>query len=235
MPLTEKQRQHQKAYRERKKHDPEHQAKVKARQRANGAKYQKVYRDKNKNDPTFREKVRQQSNKWYIGVAGDSYRDRARKEQALRNEYGVQGSSKKCRGCNQDKDIVEFWLVKKYYDGFDYKCKSCRSNEYNNTYISKMFSRAKKRAKETNVPFTITKEDISVPDVCPVLGIPLEFGGGTGVENRANSPSLDRIIPELGYVPGNIAVISYRANLLKSNGTLEEHKMLVEWLTRTLG
>jgi hypothetical protein len=36
----------------------------------------------------------------------------------------------------------------------------------------------------------------------------------------ANSPSLDRIVPEVGYIDGNVRVISDRANRLKSNRTL---------------
>lgn len=37
-----------------------------------------------------------------------------------------------------------------------------------------------------------------------------------------NSPSLDKFKPALGYMPGNIAVISFRANQLKGDATLEE-------------
>ena len=42
-----------------------------------------------------------------------------------------------------------------------------------------------------------------------------------------DSPSLDRIVPELGYVKGNIRVISNRANHLKSDATLEEHRKIL--------
>ena len=49
------------------------------------------------------------------------------------------------------------------------------------------------------------------------------------------SPTLDKTIPALGYVPGNIAVISWRANRLKNNGTLEELEALVEWMRKQKG
>ena len=42
------------------------------------------------------------------------------------------------------------------------------------------------------------------------------FGGGA--QNPA-MPSIDRIIPSLGYVPGNVAVISLAANRIKSDCT----------------
>lgn len=35
-----------------------------------------------------------------------------------------------------------------------------------------MFSNAKKRAKEFDLPFNIRIEDILIPEICPLLGIP---------------------------------------------------------------
>ena len=60
-----------------------------------------------------------------------------------------------------------------------------------------------------------------------MFGFKLEFGSR---ENRFSSPSLDRIDNTKGYVPGNLQVISYRANQLKSDGTLEEFRKLVAHL-----
>ncbi len=90
----------------------------------------------------------------------------------------------------------------------------------------RILSSAKTRAKRDNLPFTITLQDIKIPENCPVLGIPLYIGG---VENRDHSPSLDRIIPVLGYIPENIMVISFRANRLKNNGTPEELHRVAEF------
>lgn len=88
--------------------------------------------------------------------------------------------------------------------------------------------RAKQRAKRDGTPCTITVADIVVPDVCPILGIPLfaTIGrkGGT-----PNSPSLDRIYPALGYVPGNVQVVSSRANTIKGTATPEELVLIAEW------
>lgn len=82
-----------------------------------------------------------------------------------------------------------------------------------------MLMSAKARAKKFSVPFSISKEDIRsvIADTCPVLGIPLMHNSGTSGGYADNSPSLDRIVPELGYVVGNIAVISMKANRIKSN------------------
>jgi hypothetical protein len=79
------------------------------------------------------------------------------------------------------------------------------------------------------LPFEITETDINIPDICPVLGIKLESGFGTG-SHTDFSPSLDKIIPSLGYIPGNVVVMSSRANRMKSDGSAEEHRRLADWL-----
>lgn len=89
-----------------------------------------------------------------------------------------------------------------------------------------LFSAAKTRSKRFDVPFNIQEFNIVIPELCPILGIPLKREEGKRTDA---SPSLDRIIPERGYVVGNIAVISDRANRLKNNGTSEEHRKIFEW------
>lgn len=88
-----------------------------------------------------------------------------------------------------------------------------------NTQEVYMLDRSKSRAKKKGFEHTITIEDIHIPEVCPLLGIPL-FPGIGGV--CPNSPTLDRIDSSKGYTPDNIWVISYKANTIKSNATPEE-------------
>lgn len=49
-----------------------------------------------------------------------------------------------------------------------------------------------------------------------------------------NSPTLDRIIPELGYVKNNIIVISFRANRIKCNATIDELKKITNFYENLL-
>lgn len=91
---------------------------------------------------------------------------------------------------------------------------------------------ARNRAKLQNLPCTITKDDIVIPQFCPVLGIPLVRARGRPDDN---SPSLDKIVPELGYVTGNIKVISMKANRLKSDGTEAEHLAIAEYMRKNSG
>jgi hypothetical protein len=90
----------------------------------------------------------------------------------------------------------------------------------------RILTRAKSRAKQKNIPFNLTLEDIEVPETCPLLGIPIVIQPKKGY--HPNSPSLDKIIPEKGYIKGNVWVISSRANTLKNDATLQELKTLVE-------
>jgi hypothetical protein len=86
--------------------------------------------------------------------------------------------------------------------------------------VATMLHAAKARARRVGVPFTLTPEDITIPERCPVLGLPLSRST-TGRATDA-SPSLDKIVPRLGYVPGNVVVISNRANTLKGHATIGE-------------
>lgn len=89
-------------------------------------------------------------------------------------------------------------------------------------------SAARGRAGREGLPFDLEAEDINFPDVCPVLGIPLFFS-----EDRVrtdNTPSIDKLKPGLGYVKGNVYVISWRANRLKGNATLDELERLVSYI-----
>ena len=85
---------------------------------------------------------------------------------------------------------------------------------------------AKSRAKLKGIPFDILVSDIDIPDKCPVLGIPLLWG-----DRLTNStPSIDRLIPEKGYVKGNCRVISMKANRLKNNASEEDLKAILSYI-----
>lgn len=86
---------------------------------------------------------------------------------------------------------------------------------------------AKNRARITGVPFSISESDIAVPVRCPVLGIDMRRHKGVPQDD---SYSLDRIDNTKGYVPGNVQVISRRANRLKNDATIEELESLVAHL-----
>lgn len=71
-----------------------------------------------------------------------------------------------------------------------------------------------------------------MPESCPVLGIPM-FSGTDGIQCD-NSPTLDRIIPELGYVRGNVIVVSAKANRIKNDATITEIQQVLDYYTLLL-
>lgn len=107
-------------------------------------------------------------------------------------------------------------------------CRAKRAKDAGTPLNELLFKRVQSRAKRDGIVFALRVEDVVVPEFCPVLGIRLERSRRNGPED--NSPSLDRIRPELGYVPGNVAVVSQRANRLKNNGTAEEHEAIARFI-----
>lgn len=93
-----------------------------------------------------------------------------------------------------------------------------------------MLKAAAKRAREQGLEFDLTKDDISIPAVCPVLGIPLFVRSKKGPGN--NSPSLDRFKNEIGYKKHNVNVISHRANRIKTDASVEELSKVLAYMMK---
>ena len=97
--------------------------------------------------------------------------------------------------------------------------------------VGTLLSKAKKRSVDKKLPFdldidylvSVFPEDM----ICPVFKTKMSFGG-----ELKTSPSIDRNIPEKGYVKGNISIISYRANQLKRDSNFNEMKLLFEWMKK---
>lgn len=161
-----------------------------------------------------------------------------------------------CRTCKLELPLDRYWKQASRKDGLQSECKGCmkqRTTAYhranrerlrprNNAVITRrrtsnpvkaLLACARTRAKFAGIDFTITEADLAFPDVCPVLGEPLQFGLGKGesmsLAVRDWRYSIDRIDNQLGYVPGNVIVVSYRANRLKSDANLEELRKLVKF------
>ena len=88
---------------------------------------------------------------------------------------------------------------------------------------------AKRRALKAGVRFELDEFCIEWNERCPVLGIELDYGrksrGG-----RENSPSIDRLDPDRGYVADNVSVVSAVANRIKSNAEAATIRQVADWL-----
>lgn len=93
--------------------------------------------------------------------------------------------------------------------------------------VRQMLISAKSRAKTRGIEFNIELADIVIPETCQILGVRLKLGDVYG-----GSPSLDRIDNSKGYVKGNIAVISHRANIIKRDASINELERIVEYMRK---
>jgi hypothetical protein len=97
--------------------------------------------------------------------------------------------------------------------------------------IKHTLSQAKRRAIKDGRDFDITIEDLlPLPTVCPVFGTPINY---TGTQARGfvdNSPSIDRIDSSKGYIKGNVQIISWRANRVKSDASVEELEAVIKYM-----
>lgn len=182
--------------------------------------------------------------------------------KATRNKDGLQGHCKSCvtehykaniekiKEYKKEYQITHIEKIKErkkvYYQNNSEDIKY-RANEYRKNNTDKIKDKKKDhykcnvdahilrciktRSKQKGIPFDLTIEDITYPEFCPVFGFKLQRNKGSNPAR--SSPSVDRIIPELGYVKGNIQMISQLANSMKSNATPEELLMFADWVIKT--
>lgn len=97
---------------------------------------------------------------------------------------------------------------------------------------------AKKRAAKAHVPFDLTEEYLEsiFTGTCPVFNTRLRLPNSEGGLKAPNTvrPSLDRIRPDMGYVPGNVIWISLRANQIKNDADPDQIQAVADWLRETM-
>lgn len=140
---------------------------------------------------------------------------------------------KVCTKCREEKELRAFTNDASQKDGKRSECTVCsramKRRSHQKDPRQHLLRGCRKRAKDRNIPFSITKEDIIIPEVCPILGIPLKVASERA---KDYSPTVDRIEPGLGYVPENIHVISARANRIKNDATPEELIKIGEYIKK---
>jgi hypothetical protein len=124
-------------------------------------------------------------------------------------------------------------------------CKSCEAlkmkERYTKNPVPQMLSNAKIRARQKGVPFSIKSEDIRsiwpADNKCPILKVKFEMGYSKVVgkkKDRFYAPSLDRVDPKLGYVPGNLLIICDIVNRMKQDASVEimekVYKFYKKWI-----
>jgi hypothetical protein len=95
--------------------------------------------------------------------------------------------------------------------------------------IKKIWLGLKQSASKRNIHFDLTIDELNnftFPITCPIFGMPLVYNRDCP---KDNSYSIDRIDSTKGYTIDNIVVISYKANRIKTDATLDELKQIVSF------
>ena len=135
---------------------------------------------------------------------------------------------KRCSRCKEHKPTTEFNNNPKASDGFRAQCKGCLNEIYVERCNAKpqwyRFLHKKANAKTSGIDFDLQYDELEWPVHCPVLGLELDYSFGKRTGVPPNSPSFDRIDPNMGYVRGNVIIVSHLANAIKTNATVDQLK-----------
>jgi len=169
-------------------------------------------------------------------------------------EVHTHQQGKVCTKCNKHQPLSKF-SKGNYKDGLIYTCKPCNKKYNDNRCRFKLwFTNKKSRVKyEGNAEFTIEPTDIpgvkireiktyfktvpsweptEYPKVCSEWGIKLDWSMN-GVSQH-NSPSLDRIDPKFGYIPGNVRIVCQSYNMAKGNCPPDEWDIIEKTIGRNI-
>lgn len=126
-------------------------------------------------------------------------------------------------GCRekQQSDSRKAWRTKtphhrKVWAGYSYSWRA-------RNIVRARLTLVRTRAKSLGLPFELSEEDVIIPKICPVLGIPID-------STREGRWTFDKIIPSLGYTKANTRIISSRANRLKNDASLEELEKIIQYI-----
>lgn len=146
---------------------------------------------------------------------------------------------KKCASCSLFLPLDKFYKTAQQKSGLSCYCKDCQKIKNKSKYdkkaddhqwrLQQTLKASKTRASKKGLEHTLTFEQLEQlypPDnCCPIFGIELSWG-----LPKDTSPSLDRIDSSKGYTFDNCQIISNKANRIKSDATLEELLIIVDYL-----
>lgn len=137
---------------------------------------------------------------------------------------------------NIREERIEYELTLRYPNRHDLRQKKTKSKPSKSTSTSLLqaiksnFRSLRSRSLRKDIPFEIELEDLKVngeiPTRCPILSVDFTFGQSL----NDCSPTVDKFNPDLGYVPGNVALICHKANRIKNNGDLNDLEKVVRWI-----
>lgn len=137
--------------------------------------------------------------------------------------------TKELRGKMLDASLNRQKVIKERFD---------RTGRYTGHHLDDLsramaacFTRKKQNVKATKWEWSVTYHDIEWNTICPVFGVEIDW---FAEKKNSFSPSFDRVDSKKGYIPGNVRIISLRANCIKNDGTAEEHLLIADYINEHL-
>lgn len=149
----------------------------------------------------------------------------------ISNKYPKRGYEYRCKTCSRRRSLgyheenreqlCKKWKINRDNLSIEQKAEIAEKSKmyYRQNIVKLLLHRARSRSIKKNIFCNITEEDIILPSVCPLLEIPFQYGSR---HDKWLTYSLDRIDNTKGYVKGNVQVITYLANTMKSQATKEQ-------------
>jgi len=135
-----------------------------------------------------------------------------------------------CKKCENLRNKMRPGYVKKREKAYKLR-RFLKKNDPKRRWVQDAYANLKQRAKRNDLKITLTKEWLyeNSPIYCPIFGVRLNYLANGKLGLRA---SVDRVIPNKGYTPENCQVVSFRANSIKSDATVQELQMIVKYLKK---
>lgn len=92
--------------------------------------------------------------------------------------------------------------------------------------VNKSRQRAKQKGWVHDLDLEYIQSIWPVDNKCPVFGTEFTYGN----DSLDTNASIDRIDSSLGYVKGNVSIVSWRANNLKSDASLSELEAVISYM-----
>jgi hypothetical protein len=152
----------------------------------------------------------------------------------------LDGNKAKCSKCNEIKSLDLFSKNQGKFLSYCRVCNEKRALNTRNSTLKRKFqcklgnikSSAKKKGTHFNLDLEYLEQLYNNQNgLCFYTDEEMFVDFGEG--KKSNSLSVDKIIPELGYIKGNVVLCCNRINTMKCNATLDEmKKWMPDWHNR---
>jgi len=185
--------------------------------------YDKIYRKNNKEQIKIRGKKYRKTHSGKIKQCRENRKEEKKIQDKIYNETNKEKLKEK-RKLYRKENNEKIKISKKItYKKNKNKINKKRRLDRKQNIKKYLFYSAKRRAKEKQLDFNLTLDDIKVNELCPLLNIEIK----PNEKNSYNSITIDRLNSKKGYVVNNIWTISKKANTSKNDSTIEEYERIV--------